>query len=65
MQQLGFDYVYDKRLYDRLRESHAPPVREHFQAGLDYQNKLVRFLENHDEPRAAATFPPDNTRQPR
>jgi hypothetical protein len=57
MQQLGFDYVYDKRLYDRLRESHAPPVREHFQAGLDYQNKLVRFLENHDEPRAAATFP--------
>ena len=57
MQQLGFDYVYDKRLYDRLREGHARPVREHFQAGLDYQNKLVRFLENHDEPRAAATFP--------
>src|SRR6185295_13185839 len=25
-------------------------------AGLDYQNKLARFLENHDEPRAAATF---------
>jgi hypothetical protein len=32
-------------------------VREHFHAGLDYQNKLARFLENHDEPRAAATFP--------
>jgi hypothetical protein len=32
-------------------------VREHFRAGLDYQNKLARFLENHDEPRAAATFP--------
>jgi hypothetical protein len=31
-------------------------VREHFHAGLDYQNKLARFLENHDEPRAAATF---------
>ena len=28
-------------------------------AGLDYQNKLARFLENHDEPRAAATFPAD------
>ena len=26
--------------------------------GLDYQDKLARFLENHDEPRAAATFPP-------
>jgi len=57
MQQQGFDYAYDKRLYDRLREGHARPVREHFQAGLDYQNKLARFLENHDEPRAAATFP--------
>ena len=59
LQQQGFDYAYDKRLYDRLREGHARPVREHFQAGLDYQNKLARFLENHDEPRAAATFSPE------
>ncbi len=57
MQQQGFDYTYDKRLYDRLREGHAQPVREHFRAGLDYQDKLARFLENHDEPRAAASFP--------
>jgi alpha amylase-like protein len=56
MQHEGFDYAYDKRLYDRLREGHARPVREHFHAGLDYQDKLARFLENHDEPRAAATF---------
>jgi len=56
LQQQGFNYAYDKRLYDRLREGHARPVREHFHAGLDYQNKLARFLENHDEPRAAATF---------
>jgi alpha amylase-like protein len=59
MQQQGFDYTYDKRLYDRLREGHARPVREHFHAGLDYQNKLIRFMENHDEPRAAATFAPE------
>ena len=59
MQQQGFDYAYDKRLYDRLRERHARPVREHFHAGLDYQSKLTRFLENHDEPRAAAAFDPD------
>jgi hypothetical protein len=58
LQQQGFDYTYDKRLYDRLRNPHARPVREHFLAGLDYQKKLARFLENHDEPRAAATFSP-------
>jgi glycosidase len=57
LQQQGFNYTYDKRLYDRLRDRHARPVRDHFRAGLDYQDKLARFLENHDEPRAAATFP--------
>ena len=56
MQQQGFDYAYDKRLYDRLREGQARPVREHLSAGLDFQDKLARFMENHDEPRAAATF---------
>ncbi|HYA65067.1 MAG TPA: alpha-amylase family glycosyl hydrolase [Burkholderiaceae bacterium] len=58
LQQLGFDFTYDKRLYDRLRDGCARGVREHLTAGLDYQNKLARFLENHDEPRAAATFAP-------
>ncbi len=56
MQQQGFDYAYDKHLYDRLRDGHAQPVREHLHAEIDYQNKLARFLENHDEPRSAATF---------
>ncbi len=59
LQQQGFDYTYDKRLYDRLLVGHARPVREHFLAELDYQNKLARFLENHDEPRAATTFSPE------
>jgi len=58
LQQQGFDYTYDKRLYDRLRDGRARPVREHLHAGLDYQERLARFLENHDEPRAAATFSP-------
>jgi hypothetical protein len=53
MQQQGFDYAYDKRLYDRLREGHARPVREHFRGLTTVQTR--RFLEN-DEPRAAATF---------
>ena len=59
LQQQGFDFTYDKRLYDRLREGHAGPVRDHLRAALNYQNKMARFLENHDEPRAAATFPPE------
>jgi hypothetical protein len=59
LQQQGFDYTYDKRLYDRLREGHARPVREHFLAGVEYQTHLARFLENHDEPRAADAFPQD------
>ncbi len=58
LQQQGFNYTYDKRLYDRLRDGRAGPVREHLQATLDYQVKLARFLENHDEPRAAASFDP-------
>jgi len=59
MQQQGFDYTYDKRLYDRLRDGHARPVRDHLRAGLEYQSRLARFLENHDEPRAAAAFAPE------
>jgi hypothetical protein len=59
LQQQGFDYTYDKRLYDRLVHGPARPVKEHFLAGLDFQDRLARFLENHDEPRAAATFAPD------
>jgi hypothetical protein len=58
LQQQGFDYTYDKRLYDRLRQAHARPVREHLHAALDYQAKLARFLENHDEPRVSAAFDP-------
>ncbi|MFO1458022.1 MAG: alpha-amylase family glycosyl hydrolase [Verrucomicrobiota bacterium] len=56
LQQKGFDYCYDKRLYDRLRDGPATPVRDHLRAGLDYQEHLARFLENHDEPRAASVF---------
>jgi glycosidase len=62
MQEQGFDYAYDKRLYDRLRGGSAAPVREHLQSGLDYQDGLARFLENHDEPRAGATFSPERHR---
>ncbi len=58
LQQQGFNYTYDKQLYDRLIGQEAQPVREHLLADLDYQNHSVRFLENHDEIRAATAFPP-------
>ncbi len=57
LQQQGFDFCYDKRLYDRLRAGNVRSIRDHLRAGLDYQEKLARFVENHDEPRAAAEFP--------
>jgi glycosidase len=56
LQQVGFDYTYDKRLYDRLSAREARPVRDHLRADMQFQEKSARFLENHDEPRAAATF---------
>jgi Alpha amylase, catalytic domain len=56
LQQLGFDYCYDKRLYDRLEHGDPESIRLHLGADPAYQAKLVRFIENHDEPRAAAIF---------
>jgi len=62
LQQKGFDFCYDKKLYDRLVHSHANDVRLHLSADLAYQNKLLRFIENHDEPRAGATFSAEQQR---
>jgi hypothetical protein len=57
LQQQGFDFCYDKRLYDRIVGGDTAGVRDHLRAGLDYQSRLVRFLENHDEPRIAGALP--------
>lgn len=56
LQQQGFDFCYDKRLYDRLIHENAQSVRAHLQAEWDYQSKLLRFIENHDEQRAVKTL---------
>jgi len=58
LQQLGFDFCYDKKLYDRLEHEGAESVRLHLCADFEYQKRLVRFIENHDEPRAASVFNP-------
>lgn len=59
MQQEGFDYCYDKRLYDRLRDEGAEAVHAHLSADPAYQDRLVRFTENHDEERAVVAFDPE------
>ena len=62
LQQQGFDFCYDKRFYDRLAHGDAESVRAHLSAPVDFQSKLLRFIENHDEQRAAAAFSPAKER---
>jgi hypothetical protein len=62
LQQQGFDFTYDKRLYDGLRSGDAGRIREHLSAQLEFQERCARFLENHDEPRAATIFTPEQER---
>jgi hypothetical protein len=59
LQRQGFDFAYDKRLYDRLRSGPARSVQESFRAPPASQERSARFLENHDEARAAAAFAPE------
>ena len=55
---LGFDYAYDKSLYDRLRGPSPRAVRDHLGTTLSTSGRGVHFVENHDEERAAAAFGP-------
>jgi len=62
LQHQGFDYCYDKRLYDRLLHESPESVHQHLLADASYQERLIRFVENHDEARAAAAFGPERSR---
>jgi hypothetical protein len=55
LQALGFDYTYDKTLYDGLVTRDAVGVQNHL-LGMTAQTVAGRahFLENHDEPRIAS-----------
>ncbi len=61
LQQQGFDYTYDKLFCTKSPARAARPPRAWTFPGADmaYQDRLARFLENHDEPRAASTFAPE------
>jgi hypothetical protein len=56
LQQLGFDFTYDKKLTDRLAAGDIGTIKDHLRAEKKYQKKSVRFLENHDEDRAVVKF---------
>ena len=57
-----FDYLYDKvGMYDKLRNitsrSHsASDITQYWQAIDDIKDKMLNFLENHDEQRIASGF---------
>lgn len=57
LQRLGFDFTYDKTLYDRLLHGDAAAIRTHLAADLEFQARSIRFVENHDEPRIAQLLP--------
>lgn len=61
LQQLGFDFTYDKRLLDRLASGDIRSIKDHLHAEMDYQKKSVRFIENHDEDRAVYKFGKDKS----
>src|SRR5437773_11156308 len=57
LQALGFDYTYDKTLYDRLiaRDSAPSHLRN---LPPKFIAASAHFLENHDEPRIASMLSP-------
>jgi hypothetical protein len=63
LQSYGFDYTYNKTVYDLLRDGRCADLQKCLLATSPQQFAAsVHFLENHDEPRAAALFPPEKHR---
>ena len=56
MHTMGFDFTYDKKLYDLLASNKNQELHDYLFADKSYQQKMVRFIENHDEDRSIAVF---------
>lgn len=56
LQKIGFDFTYDKSFYDKLRFSNPQDIRGYLEANISSHQRSVRFIENHDEPRAVTAF---------
>ena len=57
----GFDYCYDKTLYDYLVANDPAGACDYLARTADIQSHMLHFVENHDEPRAAARLPLDQS----
>ena len=53
----GFDYCYNKDLYDEFVAGSAESIIKTLRAHQIISANLLNFLENHDEPRAAFSMP--------
>lgn len=63
LQSLGFDYTYDKQLYDDLIwRNYMGAQRRLLESSARFVESSVHFLENHDEDRAGAKFSHDEHR---
>ena len=60
--ELGFDYAYDKTFYDYLRDSNIEKVKEYLAEEQETAGRKLKFIENHDEARAAAVFGPEKVK---
>ena len=57
LQALGFDFTYNKRVYDHLLREEHPALQERLsEDNIGFLTRSAHFLENHDEPRAATVF---------
>lgn len=56
LQGLGFDYTYDKKLYELLLQASPSEVKRHVHGSESFQARCLRFIENHDEARAVSAF---------
>jgi hypothetical protein len=59
LQSLGFDYTYDKRVYDFLVERRGADLRNRLlESAPGFLSASAHFLENHDEPRITGVLSP-------
>jgi hypothetical protein len=61
LQHRGFSFIYDKEFYDALVAKDPGKLRWLLRADRLNQHACLRFLENHDEPRAASHFTPEQS----
>ena len=63
LQSLGFDYTYDKSIYDMLVHRQPADLQRYLlNASPEYIARSAHFLENHDEPRIAPILSPAEER---